>query len=441
MNRVDKGGLRREMGLFALIAFGVGDILGAGIYALVGEIAGLAGTASWLAFAIALAVASLTALSYAELSSRFPRSGGESYYCQQAFRRPTIALLVGWLVLCSGIVSLATVSRAFAGYVSQLISASPSESVHIALVVTFLLLVGGINFWGIRQSSRTNIVCTSIEVSGLLLVIVTGFVFLAGEARDPIGQLVVEKAALPGLPAIGQAAALAFFAFIGFEDMVNVAEEVQLPHRNLPIAIIVAVLVAGTIYIIVVWVATAVVPPAEIAASNAPLVTVVERTAPQMPIWIFTIIALFAVANTGLLNFIMASRLLYGMSNQKLMPAKFGRVHAITGTPHWSIAAVLLIALILAVSGSLGYLAGTTSVLLLGVFCSVNAGLLQIKRREVDPRNGFQIPIWVPALAAAACVVLIGFAQRRALMTGGLILFLGAVLSHLWTSGDRFEST
>jgi amino acid transporter len=440
MNRADSGGLRREMGLLALIAFGVGDILGAGIYALVGEIAGMAGTASWLAFAIALSVASLTALSYAELSSRFPRSGGESYYCQQAFRRPSVALLVGWLVLCSGIVSLATVSRAFAGYVSQLFAASPSEFVQIALLVTFLLVVGGINFWGIRQSSRANIVCTAIEASGLLLVIVTGIVFLAGNTPEPAQQLAEAKVTWPGWTAIGQAAALAFFAFIGFEDMVNVAEEVRLPRRNLPIAIITALVVAGSIYIVVVWVATAVVAPAEIAASNAPLVTVIERAAPKIPPWTFTIVALFAVANTGLLNFIMASRLLYGMSNQKLMPACFGRVHSETGTPHWSIAAVFVIALALAVSGSLRFLAGTTSVLLLTIFFSVNLGLVRIKLRASEPRDGFKVPIWIPMVAAAACVVLIGFVQPRSLLTGAMIIAAGSVLSHYWPSGDGSES-
>jgi amino acid transporter len=221
--------------------------------------------------------------------------------------------------------------------------------------------------------------------------------------------------------------------------MVNVAEEVHLPHRNLPIAIIIALLVAGTLYIIVVWVATAVVAPVELAASNAPLVTVIERTAPRLPSWTFTIVALFAVANTGLLNFIMASRLMYGMSNQKLMPARFGRVHSTTGTPHWSIAVVFLIAFVLAVSGSLGYLAGTTSVLLLTIFFSVNVGLLRIRLRDAKPRTGFQIPIWVPGLAAAACVVLIGFAQQRSLLTGGAIIAIGAMLSHFWPSGDQAE--
>jgi APA family basic amino acid/polyamine antiporter len=427
MERSANGKLRRTLGLTALISYGVGDILGAGIYALVGKIAGIAGPASWLAFCVALAVAALTALSYAELGSRFPRSGGESFFCQQAFRSSGLALLVGWLVLSSGVVSLATVSRAFSGYAFELIAVAPSPMLELASVFLFLVILGGINFRGIQQSSRANIVCTVVEAAGLLFVIAVGIAFLATDVPEPVAD---ESNAVnwPTWMAIGQAAAVAFFAFIGFEDMVNVAEEVRSPKRNIPIAIIAALLIAGTVYIAVVWVATAVVPPAELANSQAPLLEVVRRAAPAVPIWSFTTVALFAVANTGLLNFVMASRLLYGMSQQGLVPDWLGQVHAGTKTPHVSIVIVFVAALALASSGTLVLLAGTTSALLLTVFLSVNLALVAIKRRDPGERGGFRIPIGVPMVAAIASAVLICFVPLKSLLSGAVVIALGVVL-------------
>ena len=419
--------LRRELGLFALIAYGVGDILGAGIYVLVGKIAGIAGPASWLAFSVALFIAGLTALSYCELGSRFPRSGGESYFCQEAFRSKSIAFLIGWLVLCSGIVSLATVSRAFAGYLLEVFNRAPTTWFENTAIFAFLVILGGINFRGIRQSSRVNVLCTAVEASGLLLVIVVGLAFLANNAQPQV-DAGAHDLTWPAWTAIGQAAAVAFFAFIGFEDMVNVAEEIRSPERNLPLAIIAALLIAGTVYVAVVWIATAVVPADELGASQAPLLAVVQRAAPAVPAWSFSTIALFAVANTGLLNFIMASRLLYGMGLQGLVPGWVSQVHTKTKTPHWSILIVFVPALLLSTSGTLVYLAGTTSVLLLSVFFSVNLALLVIKRRSPREHGGFRIPIGVPAVAAIASLVLIGFLPGKSLLSAVGVVSMGAVL-------------
>ena len=427
----NKPTLRRELGLLALIAYGVGYILGAGIYVLVGKIAGVAGSGSWVAFAIALGIASLTALSYAELGGRYPRSGGEAHFCQEAFRSPPVSLLIGWLVLCSGVVSLATVSRAFAGYLTDLFSVQPTVSVEIILILLLLALLGGINYWGIRQSSRANIVCTVVEASGLMLVIIVGLMFLVrgqvAEAQVAAGH----NPATVGWPswfAISQGAALAFFAFIGFEDMVNVAEEVKDPKRNLPRAIMAALVISGSVYIVVVWVATFVVPAAELAVSQAPLLEVVRRAAPKIPPWSFATIALFAVANTGLLNFIMASRLLYGMAQQRLLPSWLGKVSATTGTPHLAIATVFTAALVLAVSGTLVYLAGTTSVLLLLVFAAVNLALVVVKRRNVGEHRGFKAPVLVPIIGACASLVLIGFLPRASLLTATILIATGFVV-------------
>lgn len=415
--------LQRSLGLAAVIFYGVGDILGAGIYALVGRIAGIAGPASWLAFGIALLVASLTALSYAELGSRFPRSGGESFFCQHASRSPAIGLLIGWLVLTSGIVSLATVARAFAGYLLEIFAISNAPLLEFACMLSFLLVLGGINFWGINQSSKANILCTIVESTGLLLVIAVGIAYLAGPA---VAAAATETAQVtwPSWAAIGQAAAVAFFAFIGFEDMVNVSEEMRSPKRDLPIAILAAVVIAGTIYIAVVWVAINVVDPQTLARSNAPLVTVVRVAAPAIPVWLFTAIALFAVANTALLNFIMASRLLFGMSQQRLVPRWLGKIHHRTNTPYHAIGIVFVAALGLACSGSLVYLAGTTSVLLLIVFLSVNIALVAVQAKEPIDR-GFRIPRVVPIIAAIANAVLVCFVPPKSLLTGFVVILLG----------------
>ncbi len=413
--------LQRSLGFWALTVYGVGDILGAGIYAMVGKVAGVAGHDAWLSFSVALGVAGLTGLSYAELGSRFPKSGGEAYFTQQAIRRRELPLLVGWLVLCSGVVSLATVSRAFAGYLSAVLP----QSHHGIMLLGFLLVLGSINFSGIRQSSLTNMACTVIETSGLLIVIVVSAIFLGGQAKPPP---VVADAEPRSLVAIVQGAALGFFAFIGFEDMVNVAEEVRSPRRNLPAAIVTAMAIAGLLYITVVLLATSVVSPQDLQATDAPLVEVVQRASPAIPTWLFTAIALFAVANTGLANSIMASRLLYGMSTQKLLPAWLGAVHPSTRTPHWAILSVFLVTAVLAFSGTLVYLAGTTSVLLLLVFIAVNTSLFVIKRRDGTPSGVFKVHVGVPLAGALSCLAILPFLPPATLLSGAVIIALGLLL-------------
>ena len=422
--------LRRVLGFWAMVVYGVGDILGAGIYALIGKIAGVAGTASWAAFAVALGAATLTALSYAELGSRFPKSGGESHFCQQAFRAPGLALLIGWLVFCSGVVSMAAVSHAFSGYLLGLFPLAPSGMEYL-LIPAFLLLVSGVNFWGIRQSSMANIVCSVVEIAGLLVVIIVGIHFLANDS----GQLPPAPTSVEGGTTwllVAQAGALAFFAFIGFEDMVNVAEEVEAPHRNLPAAILTALMIAGVVYLAIAFIATAVVPIAQLSESDAPLLEVVRRAAPGFPSWLFSLIALFAVANTGLLNCIMGSRLLYGMSEQHLLPAALRRIHSRTRTPYWAIVVILLAAVVMALSGTLLYLAGTTSVLLLAVFATVNMSLVVVKLRPQQQADVFRVPLVVPVLGGLSSLILLGFLPVGSLLTALGFVLVGLFLVVVW---------
>jgi len=417
--------LRRSLGFWALVFYGVGDILGAGIYALVGKVAGVAGSASWAAFAVAFLVAGLTALTYAELGGRFPRSAGESFFTERAFGRPALALLVGWMVLCSGVLSLATVSVAFGGYMSGLVPGLPQT----VTVGGILLLLAAINFRGMRESSATNIVATMVELTGLLIVIVAGALFLSEDKGASISQTIAASSEVR--TGIARGAALGFFAFIGFEDMVNVAEEVKDPERNMPRAILVALVVTGFIYLLVVVVATSVVAAPTLADSEAPLLTVVQRATDAVPDRLFTLIALFAVANTGLLNFIMGSRLIYGMSRQGLLPSALATVHPKRRTPHLAILTVLAVALGLALSGTLTYLAGTTSLLLLMVFFTVNLSLIAIKRHDRGPTRTFCAPAAIPILGAMTCLGLMPFVPRDSLLTAAVILALGAGLVRL----------
>jgi APA family basic amino acid/polyamine antiporter len=423
MNDSQPAQLRRSLGFWALVFYGVGDILGAGIYALVGKVAGVAGSASWAAFGVALVVAGLTALTYAELGGRFPRSAGESFFAEQAFGRPVLSLLVGWMVLSSGVLSLATVSVAFGGYMTGLVPGLPPS----ATVAGILLLLAAINFRGMRESSTTNIIATMVELTGLLIVVVAGAIFL-GRSPDASVLETIEAGHSVGWREIASGAALGFFAFIGFEDMVNVAEEVKDPERNMPRAILIALCVTGVIYLLVVLVATSVVAPGELANSDAPLLSVVQRATDVVPDRLFTLIALFAVANTGLLNFIMASRLIYGMSRQGLLPTALGTVHPKRRTPHLAVLTVLAVALALALSGTLTYLAGTTSLLLLLVFFTVNVSLFVIKRRKRGTSRTFCAPRWVPLAGALSCLGLMPFVPRSSLLTAGIIVTLGSVL-------------
>ena len=428
MTDTDRPQLRRSLGFWALVLYGVGDILGAGIYALVGKVAGVAGSASWAAFAVALFVAGLTALTYAELGGRFPRSAGESFFTEQAFGRPSLALLVGWVVLCSGILSLATVSVAFGGYMSGLVPGLPPS----VTVTGILLLLAAINFRGMRESSTANIVATMVELTGLLIVITAGALFLAEDPQASVRQTIAASNEV-GWDSIARGAAMSFFAFIGFEDMVNVAEEVKDPERNMPRAILLALCIAGFVYLLVVIVATSVVPPALLEESEAPLLTVVQRSTDAVPDRLFSLIALFAVANTGLLNFIMGSRLIYGMSRQGLLPSTFGRVHSKRRTPHVAIVTVLAVALVLALSGTLTYLAGSTSLLLLMVFFTINVSLAVIKQRDHEPLRTFCAPRLVPIIGALTCLLLMPFIPRGSLLTAGIVLALGSGLVWLHT--------
>jgi APA family basic amino acid/polyamine antiporter len=429
MSVENKGGLIRALGLVALIIYGVGDILGAGIYAIIGKIAGHAGPLTWLSFAIAMGVALLTALSYSELGSRFPQSGGVSIYIQEAFDRKWLSVFAGILLFCATIFSMSTLSQAFVGYLGGFGLHLP----HWLGISGFFILLLLINIRGIKQSSVANIVSTTVEVGGLLIVLACGLLYLSKSNYQPIST---PPTAMPNMSDVLQGAALAFFAFTGFEDLANVAEEVRQPEKNLPRAILSSLAIAGLLYLGVSWMATAIIPGSELSQSNAPLLDVVSKSYPSMPTYLFSIIAIFAVSNTTLLNYITASRLLYGMSKTNLLPRFLQTVHSKYHTPYIAILTIFPLVLVLGLMGTLAELASSTSAIVLTVFSFSCIALLKIKLKDGMRRKNskiFQIPIFIPVLAVALNITALAFLPTRNILPAITFIGIGLIISWIVT--------
>jgi len=393
--------LSRSIGLFALIVYGVGDMVGAGIYGTIGVAAGHMGNAVWLAFLVSMLAALLTGLTYASLSSRYPYAAGTAFVAQRAFGSPFLSYVVGLAAIASGLTSMAAGGRVFAATLTPILP-TIAPIVFSALFLIGLTLV---NFRGIRECVWVNVLCTAIEVGGLLLIIGMSLPYLGSvnylETPAHSGGIT------PGLVMTG--AVLTFFAFVGFEDLLNLAEEVKNPERTMPRGIILAVLCTTIIYILVSLAAVSVVPYASLAnpANGAPMAQIATKAAGGLPPGLFTGITLFAVTNTALMNFIMGSRLVYGMSRQNLLPAWIGVVHAKRKTPHRAILVLAVIVGILSLSGGIADLASSTSLLLLLVFALMNAALLRLKLLKDEPRGRFEVPLFVPVAGFLVCASLI----------------------------------
>ena len=427
--------LKRTIGTGQLMLYGVGSMMGAGIYGLVGKGAGIMGGAVWMAFLLAMGAALLTGLSYASIASRYPRAAGAAYATHRAFNQPWLSYLVGLTVVASGIASISAGSKVIAVNLNSLFGFSTGVTVVgapleiVLLAIGFMLVVAGIVYRGISESLWANAACTLVEISGLLLVVAVGIRYWGGAdlmevATSPSNPEGALTAAL-----LLQGAILTFFSFIGFEDMLNVAEEVKEPERSIPIALIGAMLITSLIYIAVSITAVSVVPWQELATAPGPLRAVIERAAPWFPAVGFTFITIAAVANTALVNTIMGSRMLYGLSRQGLLPKVLGTVHKSRRTPHVAVLVIFSIVAALQFSGDIAQLAGATVLLLLLVFVIVNGALIVLKRREGDVRGSFNAPIIIPVLGAALCLVMIGGQMmqndwRPPAIAGGLILLI-----------------
>lgn len=400
-------GLQPVLGRWQVLFYGLGSMLGAGIYALVGRAAESLGNAVWLAFLAAMIAALLTGLSYACVGGRYPKAGGAAYVTQRALRRPALSYVVGIAVMMSGLTSMATGAQAIAENLEKVVGmALPIKAVAIGLV----FLVGCVIYRGIRESMWLNLVCTVVEASGLLFIIAVGLRFWGGvnylETPADTGGAVGSGITLA---LVLQGAVLMFFSFLGFEDILNVSEEVKNPKRDIPFGLIGAMILATLIYMAVAITAVSVLPWRELAASKTPLMEVAHRAAP----WfhgidrVFLGITIFAIGNTALLNYLMGSRLLYGMSRQGLLPAVLGKIHPKRHTPQLAIGVLFGVVSLLILSGGVKPLAEATVLLLLVVFTLVNLSLIVLKSRSHEPSDGFDVPLVVPILGALVCALLV----------------------------------
>ena len=422
--------LKRGIGPWLLLFFVLGDIVGAGIYALVGEVGALVGGAIWSAFLAAFFLAIFTASSYAELVTKYPRAGGSATYVNNAFRSPFVSFMVAFAVMASGITSACTLTLAFSGdYLAQFISVPV-----IGAALVFMVLVALINFYGISESVRINVILTCVEITGLVLIVVIGAAALAGGHGDP-GRAFEFKEGTSVLTALLAGTVLAFYALIGFDDSVNVAEETQHPSRNYPRAIFGALLLAGFVYLLVTFTASMVVPTATLADSSGPLLEVVKAGPIAIPTQLFAAIALLAVSKGALINMIMASRIIYGMGDQGVMPTVFSRVHPGRRTPWVSIVFTTVIALLVLIAigrndEALATLGSTTVVLLLIAFVMVNIAVLVLRQDEVGHEH-FRTPTIFPILGAVVAAGLLIYQAVSDISVFGLaalLLLLGAIL-------------
>ncbi|EHK81124.1 amino acid transporter [Saccharomonospora azurea SZMC 14600] len=335
---VPKVALKKAIGPRMLLFFIIGDILGTTIYALTGEVAGKVGGALWLPFLIAFVVAFLTAFSYLELVGKYPRAGGAPLYVHKAFGVHLLTFLIAFAVMSSGITSASSAAQAFSGdYLEAIVGENVSGWAWL-VAIGFLVLLSVINFRGVSESVRMNVVLTCVEITGLLIVIVFGAYALFTGTHSPDidpdpGRLVRFDPDTTPLLAVTSATALAFFAMVGFEDSVNMAEETKNPTRSFPRALLLGMSITATIYLLIALITSTLVPTDTLAASDGPLLLVVQAAAPWFPPFVFSLIALFAVTNTALINMMMASRLVYGMAQEHVIPSPFAVVHPARRTP------------------------------------------------------------------------------------------------------------
>ncbi|RPK41565.1 APC family permease [Streptomyces sp. ADI93-02] len=418
--------LKRAIGPKLLILFVIGDILGTGIYATTGKVAGKVGGALWLPFLIGFVVAMLTAASYVELVGKYPRAAGAALYAQKAFKVPFLTFVIAFMVMCSGLSSASAAALAFSGdYLGEFTDAVPPTLVAIL----FVLALAAINLRGVAESVKANVVLTLVELSGLVVILSIGAyaVFAGGGEPSRLTDLETGGTGYALMTGVLGATALGFFAFVGFEDSVNMAEETQDPARTFPRAIFIGVTVTGTIYVLVALVSSLLVDSRTLEGSSGPLLEVVKAGGVDFPPKLFALIALFAVTNSALINIMMASRLCYGMANERILPRAMGSVLARRRTPWAGIVFVTVLAVGLVSTGEIEGLGDTTSFLLLCVFAVVNIAVLVLRKDRVDHAH-FRTPTALPVLGAITSLILASPLADRAAdvyIRAGLLLLIG----------------
>ncbi len=452
--------LKRVLGPKLLLLFIVGDILGSGIYAITGQVAGEVGGAAWLPFLLAFAIATLTAFAYLELVTKYPQAAGAALYVHKAFGLHFVTFLVAFAVICSGITSASTsanvlAANLLAGLEGAGWAVGTGQGQVLFVALAFMVLLALINLRGVGESVKFNVVLTIIEIAALLIVIGVGFFAMSQGNADFSRVVVFESAEGKSIfIAVTAATSLAFFAMVGFEDSVNMVEETKDPERTFPRIMLSGLGIAVFFYVLVSISAVALIPVGDLADSDTALLDVVAVGAPDFPIdKVFPFMTVFAVANTALINMLMASRLLYGMGRQDVLPRVLSRILPHRRTPWVAIGfstalALGLIAVVALVLDQTGVdaLSGTTALLLLAVFAVVNTACLVLRRDSID-RTHFVAPTVIPVLGALACAFFLGPWTGRDpvqyTIAGGMLV-VGIVLwaiTWLWNRSVRAKRT
>ncbi|OBI49371.1 amino acid permease [Mycobacterium kyorinense] len=436
--------LRRVIGPPQLLFFILGDILGAGVYALIGDVAAEVGGAAWVPFLLAFVIAAVTALSYLELVTKYPQAAGAALYAQKAFGNQFVTFLVAFVVMCAGITSASMAARFFAANFVVAFHIRWGVVGVVLVALLFIAALAAVNLRGVGESVKLNVVLASIEITGLVLVILVGlWAFGSGEHVDFARVVAFDTGTDKNVfLAVTTATSLAFFAMTGFEDSVNMAEEIKNPVRTFPKVLLSALSIAGVVYVVVAIISVALVPVGELKVSDTPLIDVVGIGAPGLPIkTILPFISMIAVSNTALISMLMASRLIYGMSRQQVLPPVLGVVSpnkrvpwvAILFTTAVAFALILYVAAV-ANTDAIEVLGGTTSLLLLAVFATVNVAALVLRRDVRRTRRHFKTPTALPVIGFAACLYLVTPLSGRPgqqYMLAAVLIASGVVLALL----------
>jgi APA family basic amino acid/polyamine antiporter len=436
--------LNRSIGLFQAIMYGIGLILGAGIYVIIGDVAGIAGNAMWISFIIAAFIALLTGFSYAELSSIFPNSAAEYIFAKNIFENNFLASIIGCLTIFVAIVSAATVAIGFSQYLSIFLTQLPTVFTAMVLIA----ILSAVSFYGISESIRISTIFTFVELAGLIVIIIAGFWFSSITSVNfyemPTKSNISKHVAALG--AMLSSAGLTFFAYFGFENIVNIADETKNPSKTIPKALLVSIITTTIIYILVALSTSALVGWKELSLSEAPLALAAEKVFGNQGVIMLSLIALFATSNTSLMMLISASRIIYGMAinrggdddnnnspfrSSSVFPSSLARVHHLQRTPWIAIIITMVIAL-LTVGFSLGDISGIANTAVFGIFlvyASVNLCLIWFRFKEPSVKRPFLSPLNIgkfPLLSAIGLLtsIIMLFQFNFEIIKGGFLVLL-----------------
>jgi APA family basic amino acid/polyamine antiporter len=439
MSALTDSQLKQSIGLFQAVMYGTGLILGAGIYVLIGDVASIAGNAMWISFMLAAIIAAFTGLSYAELASMFPKSAAEYVYVKNAFRSKIIAFLVGWVTIFVAIVSAAAVAIGFSGYLSVFV---PSVNPAISAVLLVAAL-SGLNFVGIRESVWTNTLFALVELAGLVIIIVAGFLLSPSRNIDYLETPPFVTSPTLALAAILGGTGLVYFAYFGFENLANISEETRNPRRTIPLALVASIAITTIVYILVALAAVALVGWEALSSTNAPLAFAAEKAFGRTGVLMLSSIALFATTNTVLMLLVAASRIVFGMASDGALPGPLAHVHSKTRTPLRSIILIMVMtaSIVVASSNSIDVVAKAAVFGIFIVYAFVNFALIVLRYRRQELDRPFRSPWQIrrfPVLAGlglVTSVMMLTQFEWTVAVSGAAAVGLGAIAYALLSRG------